>query len=198
MAIKGRKKVFGEGINDSQDNVCGEDGKINPSYRCWYNMLARCYNEKTKRNFPHCVGCSVCDEWKSYLNFKSWFNKHYVEGWELDKDILVKGNKVYSPQTCCFVPREINSLFTKHSRGRGEYPIGVFYDTRGWQKKFVAALRVDGKRYRIGSFITPLEAFVAYKNFKEAHILEVAERWKHELDHKVYEAMCNYVVEVTD
>lgn len=198
MAIKGRKRVFGFGINDHQENVCNEDGKIKPSYRHWYNMLARCYNDKTKSNSPHCFDCTVCEEWKSYSCFKKWFDGHYVEGWELDKDILVKGNKEYAPDKCCFVPREVNSLFTKHARGRGKYPIGVYYNSRGWQRKYVAALHIDGARRSVGCFLTPEEAFNAYKVAKEEQIKVVADRWKDVIEEKVYKAMCNYKVEITD
>lgn len=198
MTVKERKKVFGVGINDRQEGVCREDGKIKPSYRHWYNMLARCYNDKTKTNSPHCEGCFVCDEWKFYSIFKEWFDKHYVAGWELDKDILVKGNKEYAPDKCCFVPSEINSLFTKHTRARGQYPIGVYYNSRGWQRKYVAALHIDGIRRGIGSFFTPEEAFNAYKVAKEAYIQKVADKYKGEVETRVYKAMCNYKVEITD
>lgn len=198
MGSKEKKKVFGVGINDLQDGVCDKGGKLKASYRYWYNMLARCYNDKTKVNSPHCAGCSVCDSWMRYSNFLKWFNEHYVEGWHLDKDILVKGNKVYSPETCCFVPQEINSLFTKHERGRGAWPIGVYYNARGWQRKFVAALHIDGVRRSVGSFLTPEEAFGAYKNAKEQQIKRVADNYKDVLESRVYLAMYNYTVEITD
>lgn len=198
MKKKERKRVFEVGINDLKDGVCGEDGKLKASYRHWYNMLARCYNNKTIEKFPHCEGCSVCDEWRAFSNFKKWFDEHYVDGWELDKDILVKGNKLYSPETCCFVPREINSLFTKHRRGRGTWPIGVYYNARGWRRKFVAALHIDGVRRGVGSFLTPEEAFQAYKVAKEAWISEVAEKWKDKIEPRVYEAMRDYKVEIID
>lgn len=192
------KLVFGVGINDSSEKVCNKDGTLGASYRHWYNMLARCYNKKTKKDAPSYEKCVVCYEWLTYSNFKEWFDKHYVEGWELDKDILIKGNKTYSPSTCCFVPREINSLFTKHTRGRGKCPIGVYYTTRGWQRKYIAALCIDGVRRGIGSFFTPEEAFQAYKIAKEAYIKKVANKWKDMLEDKVYKAMCNYCVEITD
>lgn len=198
MKKKQRKKVFGVGVNDYGDGVMGVDGKLKPCYRHWYNMLARCYNEKTKQKAPHCEGCEVCDEWKWFSNFKEWFDEHYVEGWQLDKDILVKYNRVYSPQTCCFVPQEINSLFTKRTRDRGLYPIGVYYDSKGWRKRFVARVVVDGKIKFIGHYLTPEEAFLAYKEKKELNIKQVADRYKEQIESRVYEAMYNYEVEITD
>lgn len=198
MKKKQRKKVFGVGVNDCMDGVMGVDGKLKPCYRHWYNMLARCYNEKTKQKAPHCEGCEVCDEWKWFSNFKEWFDEHYVEGWQLDKDILVKYNRVYSPQTCCFVPQEINSLFTKRTRDRGLYPIGVYYDSKGWRKRFVARVVVEGKIKFIGHYFTPEEAFLAYKEKKELNIKQVADRYKEQIESRVYEAMYNYEVEITD
>lgn len=91
-------------------------------------MLTRCYNHKSLKKNPSYIGCSVCDEWLTYSNFKRWYEdpiNGYREGYHLDKDILVKGNKVYSPETCCFVPHSINCLLLTRQRKRGALPIGV-------------------------------------------------------------------------
>ena len=84
------------------------------SYKVWYAMLQRCYSECYK-NKPTYIDCSVCEEWLCYENFKKWYDKNYYrvenEIMNLDKDILVKGNKIYSPETCCFVPKRLNVLF---------------------------------------------------------------------------------------
>lgn len=195
---KTRKLVFGVGINDSNECVLNDDGTLKDSYRHWYNMLARCYSESVKKRSPQCKGCTVCEEWFRYSIFKAWYDINSVEGWALDKDILVKGNKCYSPQTCCFVPQEINSLFTRRSKCRGKCPIGVHYKKKGWKRKFVASLNVDGIHKSVGSFFTPEEAFEAYKIAKEAEIKKVANRYKETLEQRVYEALCNYKVEITD
>ena len=111
---------FGVGVLDKP--LCAKKEK---SERTWRQMLRRAYSEDFKRNSKAYEGVSVCEEWKTYSKFKEWFEEHYVEGWALDKDILIKGNKEYGPLACCYVPPQINSLFTKRTRGRGPYPIGV-------------------------------------------------------------------------
>ena len=118
------------------------------------------------------------------------------EGFQLDKDILVKGNKVYSEDTCCFVPAEINYLIIKANRIRGKYPIGIYEDKQAG--KFKVRISVGGKQKHIGRYYCEKEAFYAYKQAKEAYIKEVAEKWKDKIDPKVYDALMQYDVEITD
>ena len=114
----------------------------------------------------------------------------------LNKDILQKGNKLYSKDTCCFVPAEVNNLLTKSDKARGEWPVGVCFERpRG---KFMAKLRINGKQKFLGLFTTPEEAFQAYKLAKEAQIKVVAEKWKHQLDERVYLALMAYEVNIDD
>lgn len=82
----------------------------------WKGMLERCYCEKWHIKKPSYIGCSVDERWHNFQVFAEWFEQNYKDGFELDKDILFKGNKVYSPETCCFVPSEINILFKRKSR----------------------------------------------------------------------------------
>lgn len=119
-----------------------------------------------------------------------------LSGWELDKDILVKGNKLYSRDTCCFIPSEVNNLLTKRDNDRGEWPVGVsFHKSSG---KFRAYLSINGKKKFLGLFATPEEAFQAYKAAKEAQIKVVANKWKHLLDERVYLALMSYEVVIND
>ena len=132
----------------------------------------------------------------SFIEDVSKMKGYDLEGWELDKDILQKGNKLYSKETCCFVPHEINLLLTKSNRSRGEYPVGVcFHKPSG---KFVAQLAINGKRKHLGLFASPEEAFQAYKLAKEAQIKVVAEKWKHLLDEWVFQALMAYEVTIDD
>ena len=170
------------------------------SYRCWLNMIKRCYDRNIQQKHPTYAQCGVCIEWHCFIEFEKWFNKNYVEGWCLDKDILIKGNKIYSPSTCCFVPYEINSLFTKRQNHRGDTPIGVRYckPQRRFKECYKACLnKGDGKCY-IGCFKTAQEAFQAYKVAKEEWIKNIADKWKDKLDPKVYQALYSYQVEITD
>lgn len=190
------KLILGVGVNDVPIPTRSRNIR-NDAYRTWKSMLERCYSDKYHQKEPTYIGCSVCEEWKVYSVFKRWFDENYVEGYALDKDILVKNNKVYSPDTCCFVPHVINALFIKHDGKRGKYPIGV----SAYNKKFCARINVPPKgSVWLGSFNTPKEAFVAYKFAKEAHVKKMAALYFKDgkITEKVYNALMNYKVEITD
>jgi hypothetical protein len=164
------------------------------AYIKWRGMLERCYCKKYHSKKPTYIGCSVADDWHNFQNFAQWFYENNTESFELDKDILLKENKIYSPKTCCFVPSEVNVLFTKNIR-RGKYPVGVSLHREG---KFQASMSVNNKQIYLGLYNTPEEAFQVYKTAKEKYIKEVADKWKDQIIDKVYEAMYNYQVEITD
>lgn len=167
------------------------------SYSHWKNMLSRCYS-----NYHSHVAyeaCSVCDEWLLYSNFKRWFDENYKEGYQLDKDILVKGNKVYSPETCSFVPRQINALLISRKRDRGNLPIGLVLNKLNKNK--IYQVQVCGRiPYSVGYFSTIDEAFRVYKREKEKIIKERATQYFQEgkITQRVYQALMEYQVEITD
>ncbi len=188
--------VCGVGYLGTKKDVILAPSKT-PAYFAWRNMLYRCYSEDILSKRPTYKDCTVCEEWKCFANFKEWFdNQVYLCGWKLDKDILVKGNKVYSPTSCCFVPQDINVLFTKRQNCRGELPIGVQYSES--KLRYKASMTRNNDRVFLGYYSTPEEAFNAYKVAKEAWIKEVADKWKDKLDPKVYDALYNYKVEIND
>lgn len=124
------KSVVNIGVIGNEETMDSIDHtKHLKSYVVWRNMIIRCYSEDSLKEKPTYKGCTVCEEWHNYTNFKKWYNENYYEIEEdvicLDKDILVKGNKVYSSDTCIFVPQTINKLFTKRNIERGDTPIGV-------------------------------------------------------------------------
>lgn len=181
------KGILGEGFKQSDSQSY--------SFQLWKNMLKRCYSEVSFKKSPSYEQCLTSETFNHYQQFKTWCNQQLGfgnTGWELDKDILVKGNKVYSEDTCCFVPKEINLLLVKHDKGRGNYSLGVDYHKS--RKQFRA--RCSDKH--LGWFNTEIEAFNAYKQSKEAHIKEVANKWKDQIDPRVYEALMKYEVEITD
>jgi hypothetical protein len=169
-------------------------------YKLWQNMLVRCYSDSSKNRRPTYEGCEVSNNFKSYEYFYEWCHKQIGfsnQDWHLDKDLLVKGNKVYSETTCVFLPNEINSLLTKRAASRGEYLIGVSWDKRGMA--FISRVRKNkGKSEYLGSFNTELEAYNAYKTAKESFIKEQAEKWEDKIDPRAYEALMKYTVEITD
>lgn len=172
------------------------------SYNRWHWMMNRCYSDAIHELQLQYTGCSVCKEWWNYSNYKLWYDEHrtsikaFGEAFEMDKDILIKGNKVYSPETVCFVPKIINSLFTNGRENRGDYPLGVYYDKE--KKKYVANMSFGGKNIKLGTFATVEGAFNKYKVYKEELIKKIAEQYKGKIEDKIYQAMMNWKIEITD
>lgn len=194
------KSVFNKGkIGEGIYNVT-ENNKQTIAYMAWYAMLQRCYDIKLHKKEPTYVECTVCEEWLNYQNFAKWYyeNIYIIKGEKLglDKDILVKGNKIYSPKTCILVPQCINSLFTKADSKRGDYPIGVYL--RKSSNKYESLCHNGEKQVYLGSFETPNQAFNTYKIFKEEFIKEIAEKYKSEIPEALYNALYVYEVEITD
>jgi hypothetical protein len=196
------KLVCGVGIYTKGEYRATRDGKPTRVYDVWKHMLQRCYSPKYQAKRPTYVGCTVCGEWIYFQTFASWYFANYYEipllgTPQIDKDILSKGNKIYSPETCVLVPSVINSLFIKSNAIRGKYPIGVSYNKKA--KKYEVTISYgDGIRHHLGYFDTVEEAFEAYKAAKEAFIKKTAETYKSMIPSNLYEAMMNYEVEITD
>ena len=188
--------VYGAGIND-RSVAANVNGKTTKEYNLWSGMLERCYSKPYLEKQPTYIGCSVSDTFKYYHLFHAWCQPQIgfrKEGYQLDKDLLIKGNKLYSEDTCVFIPSVLNLLLTKAAAGRGLLPIGVSKNGKG----FRARCTMYGKDKSLGTFQTVEEAFQAYKTFKEAHIKEQAEVYKHEIDPKAYQAFINYKVNIED
>lgn len=167
----------------------------------WSSMINRCYNEKYYKKYTTYIRCYTHDAWHNFQNFAKWFDENYYavndEEMHLDKDILIKGNTIYSPETCVFVPQNINQLFLKSDKTRGEYPIGVNF--RKDNGKFQArCCNNNGTREHLGFYDDPYIAFLVYKKYKENLIKQVADKYKNYIPDKLYQAMYNYVVEITD
>ena len=160
-------------------------------------MLRRCYSEKKQQKQPSYIGITVCEEWYNYQNFAKWFEENWKpwmdSNWHLDKDILVKDNKIYSPDTCCFVPREINNLFKKSNSGKTKNLIGIDIKNDKFQSRFCTS-----KGRICKNFNTFEEAFNYYKINKEYKLKELADKWKDKIDPIVYDTLYNYQIEITD
>ena len=195
--------------NRYDKTVCGVGYLGEGKYNCknslyirdrWSKMLRRCYDPYYLNEHPTYIDCYVCEEWHNFQNFAKWYEENYYEipneRMSLDKDILIKGNKIYSPSTCVFVPERINKLFTKHDKARGGYPIGI-----SWYKqtnKFSAKCHTFDKRIHLGYYDTIDTAFLAYKSFKEEYIKQVADEYKDLIPTKLYEALYKYEVNIDD
>ena len=201
--IRGKTIPSVLGVGIVGNNVATDGNNKCVAYEKWSGMLARCFDIKLKNKHPTYKDVICCDVWTYYENFKKWHDENYyeIEGEKmcLDKDILIKGNKIYSPDTCVYVPERINTLFIQSSSSRGKLPVGVvkvgkYYN---WQ------LSKKGKngeqlRERGYGFETPEEAFYAYKKAKEGYIKEVADEYKDKIPQKLYDAMYKWKVEITD
>ena len=191
--------VYGVGVTGTKypPTISGVHTK---EYELWYSMLRRCYSEGFRKKQPTYEGCKVSDNFKSYEYFYEWCNKQIGfdnDGFDLDKDLLIKGNKVYSETTCVFLPQEVNALLTKRVASRGKHLIGVYWHSKG--KAFVAQIRRNkGKPEYLGLFNTELEAFNAYKQAKELFLKEQANKYKSQIDERAYNALMNYTVEIDD
>ncbi len=172
-----RSKVQHIGINDS-DEIVGKringERKQCPIYVTWCNMLKRCYSSLTQEKQPSYKGCSVCDEWLVFSNFKKWMEEQDWEGKFLDKDLLFPGNKVYSPETCILVSRGVNNFLTSRSRDRGSFPLGVSWHSPS--KKFCAYVSNPflSKQEHLGLFNTAEEAHAAWLSRKKEIAKELA------------------------
>lgn len=198
------RKVYGVGYvgvgrHSTSENINGINS-ISKCYAVWHGMIRRCYSEKRNSRNEMYNNVTVCEEWHNFQNFAEWYhsNKYCIEGQKmcLDKDILNKGNKVYSPSTCIIVPLCINILFVKHDKARGIYPIGVHFSKGKFQSR--CKNQITNKRIYIGTYNTAELAFKAYKEYKEAHIKEVADYYKKYIPKELYDAMYRYEVEITD
>lgn len=187
------RKKYGVGINDKPDYWDSKE------YRLWDDMLRRCYSDLYQAKKPTYIGCEVSENFKSYSYFYTWCHKQVgfgVAGFHLDKDLLIKGNKFYSEDTCVFVPKEINALILKCDKSRGVNPIGVTFHKR--IRKYAAKINHNAKRVHIGYYDDPVVAFNAYKKEKERHIKNVANKYIESIDPRAYEALMQYTVEITD
>ena len=178
--------------------------KNNIWYKIWYNMLQRCYDPKYHEKYSTYKKCTVEDYLLNFQHMCKWLENNYYkvpgELMCLDKDILCKGNKIYSRDKCIFVPKRINNLFTKRDNDRGDCPIGVTPNSYGNYQ--VRCCDGYGKRISLGTYSTEEEAFRVYKNYKEKVIKEVIDSYEGIIPEPFYSrlkrAMYNYKVEIDD
>lgn len=183
------KGIFGDAVVDVKSQV----------YTSWAGMLKRCYTfyEDKPRARINYEGCEVHEDFVYLPDYINWYNKQIVEPkWHLDKDLLVKGNKVYSPDTCVFLPRALNTFLTLRGNDRGPYPLGVTYHER--LGKYEASCNRDGKSVYLGLHLDPSSAFEAYKGEKEAYAKDLAKRWEGRIDPRACKALMNFKVSIED
>lgn len=184
--------LYGIGFSTGGKHKTQDGCKVTPAYQTWQDMLRRCYSTKFQETNSTYIGCTVCDEWHDFQCFADWFysNDYWDKGYQLDKDILFTGNKIYNHETCCFVPQQLNILLLDSAAARGQYPQGVCFDKS--RCKFQAQLKISGRSKYLGRFNTPDEAYQAYKLAKEAYVKEKAIEWRDRIDERVFNALMNW------
>lgn len=179
MAGKRQRKIQGVGINDLDyavivtETVGYVDGKQKqrviwqcPYYTRWVGMLSRCYSKRLHKGLPRYEGCTVCDEWLLLSNFKAWMEQQDWEGKHLDKDLLFRGNTVYSPETCCFIPEKLNIFMVECNANRGNFPIGVSWKPDKGKFRARCNNPFTRKEEHLGYFSDPIEAHNAWLSRK--------------------------------
>lgn len=176
--------------------IVGEGEVEYKIYNTWCGILERAYCPKFKARNPTYKDVKVSKEWLEYRNFEKWFNKQvYFEGWDIDKDLLVKGNTLYNKNRCIFLPVELNQFIVRgKQRGGGSLPVGVVYDKR--DDLYIAQMGLRNRTYSLGRFSNPKDAAICYKKAKETVAKTLAEEWKGVIDDKAYRALRRYTVDV--
>lgn len=181
---------LGIGKYKSNERI-GETLKSTKHYSVWFSMLTRCYSKNMQKDYPTYIGCSVDKKWHNFQVFAEWFeenyNPDYMKKWQLDKDILFEGNKIYSPETCRLVPKDINTLLVIPANKKSNLPTGVSLDKPSG--KYITELSKYGKKYKIGRSLTAEEAFQIYRIAKEDYIKEVASLWKGLISEDIYKKL---------
>lgn len=177
MKRKNQKKVCGVGINDAVTPVTYiKDGKkvTCKFYQAWSSMMVHCYSKKFKDRYPSYEGCVVDERWHSFSAFSEWMRAQDFHGKHLDKDLLSKNGKIYSPETCVFIDPALNNFLLDHKTGKGKWPLGVTVSRKS--ELFQAQCRnpFTGKNEYLGQYIHPYGAHVAWRLKKADHAIQLA------------------------
>lgn len=181
--------VFGVGYFGHGKYRAKKNGVHDEAYCAWKDMLRRCYDEKFHLRWRTYAGCSVCKEWHNYQVFAEWFYKQKRQtGWQLDKDILINGNREYSPRACRLVPVAINSLFSRVPEELKNGYTGV----RKVGSSYRAEFTVDSKRIHVGNYKSAEEASAAYVKAKNENVKRVANQYREFICNDIYTALINF------
>lgn len=189
---KVKKKLLGVGTNYHKLPTRTSKGIVG-SYKAWYNMLVRCYCKIYQKRQPSYIGCYVSDNWKEYSNFKVFYDNNYRAGYQLDKDLISPGNKEYGVATCSYIPQQVN-LVLGGDAIKGTYKKGVTWSKQN--KAYIAQVTVENIHKTLGQFDAEEDAYACYKEAKESHVKEIAERYfkAGQIPEKVYNSLMKWVV----
>ena len=190
----------GVGYLGKAESTTDNNGKQLKEYVYWYGMFDRCYGSRNLKVYEDCI---VSEEFHDFSYFQRWFHKQvgrYGKDFQLDKDILSEDCKVYAEDTCVLVPSEVNSFFVKtnNKKVKSDYPIGVTYEPRNTYNPFTAMYAGHGGDKHLSYHDNEWSAFIAYKKAKENRAKELAEKWRGQIDDRVYNKLLEYKVLLTD
>lgn len=178
--------VYGIGINDVP-NDCKRKNENFKIYDSWKHMLERCYCEKLRKKHPSYIGVTVCEEWKIYSNYKEWYLMNYKENYFLDKDLIGGSLKLYSPETCAFIPLVLNNCLLEGASTDNNLPMGVKYKKKHkdmnneLKKPFYSTTSTYNVIRYLGYYETPEEAHKAWQIKKRDYLIELIESFKNEV-----------------
>lgn len=184
-----KRTVYGVGYDSGGKHKRYISSKSSVEYAIWSAMIGRCYSERIKNKLPSYKQCSTSPEWHDFQVFAEWYTNHdyYGLGYDLDKDLLFEGNKVYSPETCCLIPHEINTVLLNGSGNRSKYPVGVSLEK--WTNRFKVTISINNKTKYLGRYDCPKEAGLVYVRAKKKYMIEKADEWRDRIENRVYEAI---------
>lgn len=193
MVSKKKKLIYGVGDMGSGKYVSSIDNKRTPEYEKWFGMMRRCYSEKAHQRKQSYRLSKVTQEWHCFQSFAEWLTdqKFYNHGYDLDKDLLSIDSKIYSPDTCVLIPRDINKIIAIGSPARS-LPRGVHICKK--KGVFIAQIKIENKTKCLGNFTCADTAHIAYKEAKENYVKEIAEIWRDKIDDRVYQALMGWQV----
>jgi hypothetical protein len=144
-----------------------------PYYARWTAMLRRCCSARFKNKYQTYNDVTCSKEWLLFSNFKSWMETQDWKGKDLDKDLLVYQNNIYSPEACCFLEHNINTFLRTNGKTRGEYPLGVSFSNR--DRLYMSKVKIGcGEIKHLGCFKNPQDAHKAWQKAKAALAFDLA------------------------
>lgn len=184
------KLIRGLGLNDADYEVVRHEevggarriSWVCPIYRAWRNMLNRCYSS----NFPTYDKCVVTDDWLLFSVFHAWMNDKDYLGMDLDKDLLIAGNRVYGPSACVFISHDLNSFLVDRASKRGIYPLGVTMHAQTGKYRAKCRNPFTNKTEHLGLFFSPEKAHEAWGARKHHLACIYADQ---QVDHRVASAL---------
>lgn len=185
--------ILGKGINDIKGDSIVNPGNINYKIYClWNAMLSRCYSTAYLKRQPSYVGAVVCDEWLLYSNFKKWCLIYYIDGYELDKDVIGGNKQIYSPDTCAFIPSAINGALKEAQKKKQNNPLGVYcHNNQRRAKPYEASIKTHTMKIAktLGMFSTANEAHKAWQIAKRDYFIELIDLFKNDVIPEVIEGL---------